>query len=196
MALAPDMASYHCKSRRSHSPSTPRKMAAVLKDETGKVAKRLEFDDVAASYDPNGSGSTTAASRPFPLVNPYRSITDEMWQVQIPRWDARLRAENEANRNRFMAIPFGDGAIKVAHYGSGIYAVLVLNGPFRGQVWVTDPNLGDYVPISMRTDLHNTSFKVENSYSLHREAFFFLDWYNHWLRAAIAEIDRQYRSGR
>jgi len=168
-------------------------MAAVLKDNAGNVVSRRESDDVSAN-DPNGPSNTNASARPFPLAKPLRSITDEMWHVQFPNWDTRLRDENDANRRRFMAIPFGNGVVKTAHYGSGIYSVLVLNGPFRGQVWVTDPHMGDYVPAAMRTDLHDSLIKTENSYSLHEIGFSFFDWYNHWLSAAAREIEREYRS--
>lgn len=174
-----------------HPPSNS-KMGATVCDENGNVIHASEYDDVAATYDPDGSNNTPASAAPFPLSQPYRSISDEMWEVQIPNWDHRLRTEHEARKSSFNKLAFGHGVLKLSHYGSGIYAVLVSNGPFRGQIWLTDPHMGDYVPASMRTDLHDSSIKTESAYALGRESFTFDSWYNHWLAMAPAEIEREY----
>ena len=42
----------------------------------------------------------------------------------------------------------------------------------------------------MRTDLHDTTIKTENAYTLRESAFSFDDWYDHWLNAADAELAR------
>lgn len=174
------------------SPPSNSKMGVSVRDENGDVIHVAEHDDVAANYDPDGSTNTPASAASFPLSEPYRSISDEMWEVQIPNWDDRLRAEHEANKTSFNKLAFGHGVFKIAHYGSGIYAVLVSNGPFRGQVWLSDPHMGDYVPASMRADLHDSSIKTENAYAQSLESFTFNSWYNHWLAAAPAEIEREY----
>jgi len=177
-------------------PRSNRKMAVTLTDEDGQTTYKAELDDVASIYDPNGLSNTATAKEPFPLKTPYRSITDEMWSVQIPNWDDRLRSEHQRNKSEFKKISFGHGVFRIADYGSGIYAVLVINGNFRGQVWLTDPHMGDYVPASMRTDLHDSTIKTENAYRLHSNSFSFNDWYNHWLDSAFRELDREYANVR
>jgi hypothetical protein len=170
------------------SPPSSRQMGVVLKNALGKIIHRRSYEDVSVNYDPTGAKNTSAAARPFPLVEPHRSITDEMWKVQIPNWDEKLRAENQTRRATFRALAFGDGVLKIADYGSGIYSVLVIQGPFRGQIWVTDPHMGDYVPASMRSDLHDRSVKVEKAYSRYQRGLSFVDWYDHWLSSAEAGL--------
>jgi hypothetical protein len=178
------------------APAPPRneKMRVTLTDENGKLTYDHEFEDVGVNYDPDGSINTTTVKESFPLTAPFRSITDEMWDIQIPNWDERLRSQHESNKNAFKSIDFGRGVLKITHYGSGVYAVLVVNGPFRGQVWLTDPHMGDYVPASMRTDLHDSTVKTENAYALYREPFTFISWYSHWLDSAIRELEREYHN--
>ena len=177
------------------SPSN-QEIAVILTDDNGQVIHKAKYEDVAANYDPNRSNNTGTAKELFPLKAPYRSITDEMWDVQFPNWDDRLRSEHQANKDAFSRLAFGHGVLKIAHYGSGIYAVLVLNGPFRSQVWVTDPHMGDYVPASMRTDLHDSTVKAEKAYALHQQPFTFNGWYGHWLDSALRELAREYENAR
>ncbi len=171
---------------------TSRAMRCKVTDTKGTAIHSAELHDVGANCDFDCSCSTEAAQKSFPLTIPHRSITDQMWNVQIPNWNERLRAENQANKDVFNSIPFGHGVLKIAQYGSGIYAVLVLNGLFRGQVWVSDPHMGDYVPASMRTDLHTSEIKTEDAYGLHKEPFTFNGWYSHWLTSASRELEREY----
>ena len=177
-------------------PQANKKMGVTLRDTNGNVTHEAEVDDVGVSYDPDGSNNTAASNQSFPLTAPYRSITDEMWDIQIPNCDDRLRSEHELKNESFKRLAFGHGVVKIAHYGSGIYAVLVVHGPFRGQVWLTDPHMGDYVPVSMRTDLHDSTIKTESAYALHREPFTFYSWYDHWLDSALRELEREYENAR
>ena len=114
-----------------------------------------------------------------------------MWDIPFPNWDEHLRSEYETYKNSFKQIAFGHGVLKIAHYGSGIYAVLITNSPFRDQVWITDPHMGDYVPASMRTDLHDSTIDVQYAYGLHKHPFSFNDWYDHWLDSAFRELERE-----
>jgi hypothetical protein len=150
----------------------------------------FRYFESAASYAHDGGLGRACLTKPFPLSSPFRSITDQMWDVEIPNWDGPLKAQHQVNRQRFAEIPLSDGAIRIAHYGSAIYALLILNGPFRGQIWLQDPNIGDYVPASMRIDLHDSTVKVEHSYHPHHNAPSFSDWYTHWLNAAVPEVER------
>jgi hypothetical protein len=52
--------------------------------------------------------------------------------------------------------------------------------------------MGDYVPASMRTDLHNPSVKVENAYVLHKRSFSFLHWYTDWIECAVRTVQGEY----
>ena len=133
--------------------------------------------------------NSSNAAEPFPLTEPYRSITDEMLGLQDSNWDNQARYDFEVRRSAFSDLAFGHGVLKMANYDSGIYAVLILDGPFRGEVWIVDPNLGEYVPASMRTDLYDSSLIPEQAYKLPRQPSSFVRWYNHWLVSAQREIE-------
>jgi hypothetical protein len=163
-------------------------------DEAGNELDRFDFHlfDSAASYAPDGDLGAACLTRPFPLTAPFRAITDDMWEAYIPNWNAQIRDRHKANKEELSRVSPSDGAMRIAHYGSRIYALIVLNGPFRGQIWIHDPNLGDYVPASMRTDLHDQTIKVEDAYRLQRKPPLFDEWYQHWLDASSAQTQREY----
>ena len=98
-------------------PPSDRKLGVVLKDSAGAVVHRAEVDDIASNYDSAGAMSSSSASRPFPRTAPFRAITNEMWTAGLRNMNDRLRAEHESNRAMFLALPFGDGILKLSHYG-------------------------------------------------------------------------------
>lgn len=74
-----------------------------------------------------------------------------------------------------------DGSLLLVDYGCAIEARLVLNGPFRGQVWVLEGSAGAYVPFEQMQTLHATD--TDQAFDETMGPFNFLSWYEHWLDA-------------
>ena len=93
-----------------------------------------------------------------------------------------------------MGLPLGDGSdeipiqpdwyvnakkkvIEISDFGCGIYFIMCLFEPEHGNIWILDgANTGTASPV------------VPENEGINRVRF--LDWYNYWLDAALAEIDR------
>ena len=110
-------------------------------------------------------------SRPFPLDGPVDDEDDEIWGTN--------RLDN--------------GVWTLAGYGCGICANLVLNGPFRGQVWVLDPNESCYEPFAERTYLHDEQCDVVRGKD-DDVVFTFSEWYEHWLDYAVLQVQADSRA--
>ena len=170
-------------------PAEPKTTSAAtisfqLKDDTGQLIQAGRTPDIGVRYDPNRRANTRNAALPFPLTAPFRAITDEMLATPFQQASDQLKAENAANKQAFEALRFGQGILKLADYGSGIYAVLILNGPFAEQVWITDPHAGEYVPASFRPDLHNTRMRPPEARKHERKPTTFVPWFESWLDAS------------
>jgi hypothetical protein len=112
-----------------------------------------------------------APSRPFPLDGPVDDEDDEIWE------SGRL----------------DDGVWPLASYGCGIMANLVLNGPFRGQVWVVDPNESSYEPFAERAYLHYEECDVIRDKD-DDIVFTFWEWYEHWLDYTFLQVQADYQA--
>ncbi len=129
----------------------------------------------------------------------YDADGQELNDFDLALWDAcrELAADPEAAQRLFpCTVPFlgdaggstaddgdrllvPDGSLFLADYGCAIAARLVLDGPFRGQVWVLDGSAGGYVPFGMMHVLHAVHGKRADP---PLERYDFLDWYEDWLR--------------
>lgn len=82
------------------------------------------------------------------------------------------------------------GAIKVAHYGCGITALLVVTGLERGTIWVDDPNSSftcDLYPIGRGGWIGQGGWERMAAHPEKRLDF--LAWYDDWLDDALVTLD-------
>jgi hypothetical protein len=133
------------------------------------------------------SGPSGTFSRPVHLDEHGRELDD----FNLDYWDAarQLLADREGPRRKFPCtepmLELGDdvdergGSLLLADYGCAIEARLVLEGRYRGHVWMLDGSSGALVPFGMMLGLGSPSNPDEVS----DEAFDFLGWYKHWLDA-------------
>jgi hypothetical protein len=155
-----DIVKIHVKGGREVSRSE-------LFDAKGQEVEWLDvsFFDTMAGLAGDGEYGPEAPSRPFLLDRPLDDEEDSIWETLSP----------------------ADGVWTLAGYGCGIVANLVLNGPFRGQVWVFDPNASSYEPFAEQTYLHDENCPVVRD----RDddiVFTFGEWYEHWLDYAVLGV--------
>jgi hypothetical protein len=81
----------------------------------------------------------------------------------------------------------------LADYGCGMTAHLVLNGAFRGQVWLHDPNTACFVPFSETATLHYVEAPAVAEADQNVN-FSFASWYEHWIDHAILQATSEYES--
>jgi hypothetical protein len=70
-----------------------------------------------------------------------------------------MKDKADSENNPYFDSKFVQGAITIAHYGCGIYAMLVITGEQKGKIWIDDrtndggiyPATQNFVIISMRT---------------------------------------------
>lgn len=81
-------------------------------------------------------------------------------------------------------------ALELSTYGCGMSAVLVLDGPARGEVWLDDPNM-DIVGAWGYFDAMFHSPGLDGPYVFGAERFDMLAWYESWLDCLLAVADEQ-----
>jgi len=145
-----------------------------LFDASGRKVDPFEvgFNASIKALAPDGAIGPKAPSLPFPLSEPLRN------------------AERDA---KWAALDPATGTLMLADYGCGMNAYLVLNGGFRGQIWVYDPNASWFVPFAETATLHYVGATEVNDCDV-RATFTFGSWYEHWLDHAIPEASREYES--
>ena len=82
------------------------------------------------------------------------------------------------------------GTIPIAHYGTGIYAQLVITGNQRGNVWISDrANEGEIYPASPNfcCMFHGEDDDCDSEEE--DRALSFYQWYDDWLDKSLALID-------
>lgn len=124
---------------------------------------------------------TPHLKEPFPLVEPFlglRSIdTSKLDSEQ--EWETYKEFAAEWDK-----IP-GDGSLLLTHYGCDIYGKLVLNGKYRGQIWIREGDSPSYSPFGYSVHLHDPDQDPCADIPKH---FTFFQWYEHWLDAAWEEF--------
>src|SRR5262245_25313782 len=128
-----------------------------------------------------------APSRPFPLSAPFQEMTREMWALDKKDWSEEMRKDIQERQRLWKELDFSAGSLLLADYGCGITASLVTNGPFRGQVWLLDPNVNQWVPFGMASYIHYTG-DGEPSEDQDR-VYTFRDWYEHWLSSSADSFE-------
>jgi len=131
----------------------------------------------------DGPVGPRAPSRPFPLFAPFQEMTEEMWTLGEKDWSEEMRAEYQERQRLWRELDFNAGSLLLADYGCGITTSVVTNGPFRGQVWLLDPNVNRWIPFGMASNIH---YADEDEPGDDRESvYMFRDWYEHWLRSSV-----------
>jgi hypothetical protein len=130
-----------------------------------------------------GKGLTPASARPFPLSEPFLGccspahgrLSEEAkgaeYHVLAPAWDA---------------IPKGDGVLQITDYGCAIYGALVLNGRYRGKVWLLSGDAAYYGPFGGAESLHDQTDAGGGPTWSPRDYPFF-EWYESWLDGQLKE---------
>lgn len=128
------------------------------------------FDSIKA-LAADGPAGPDAPRRPFSLAEPLRNADKD------PRWEAL---------NPTL------GTLMLADYGCGMIAYLVLNGPFRGSIWLFDPNPASFVPFGEMAMLHCFNENTEVSDVDPSTLVTFAVWYEHWIDHALDDVGREY----
>jgi SMI1 / KNR4 family (SUKH-1) len=100
------------------------------------------------------------------------------------------------NRSSFIVTPdayldnkFIKGTIAIAHYGHGIFALLVILGEQRGNIWIDDrANCGGIYPFTENCGsyLHDNPDDFEPDDCQLPLSFY--NWYNDWLNRSLAQV--------
>jgi len=127
-------------------------------------------------------GLSLASKRAFPLSNPVLGSGAFSFQkLSIEEQEGEL----EALFRVWDAIPKEDGVLRLCDYGGGIYGVLILNGPYRGRVWMLQADTGYYGPFGGSEPLHDESVTISWNPSDHPRDYSFLEWYESWLNGRL-----------
>jgi hypothetical protein len=145
-----------------------------LFDASGKKVDPFDisFFESIKELAPDGEAGPVAPGRSFPLDEPLR---------------------NGEGDNKWAALNPSTGTLMLADYGCGMSAHLVLNGPFRGQIWLYDPNAGWFVPFSETATLHYVETSKVNATDA-KTIFTFSSWYEHWIDHALSAVSREYET--
>jgi SMI1 / KNR4 family (SUKH-1) len=123
-------------------------------------------------------GLTPGSRRPFPLASPFLACCSPAHQrlSEEAQWEEYRRLARE-----WEAIPKDDGALSICDYGCAIYGRLILNGPFRGKVWVLSGDAAYYGPFGGSEPLHDESALAEWEPTFSPRDYSFAEWYESWL---------------
>ena len=126
-------------------------------------------------------------SKPFPLQRPHQR-NSEMWNLDEGDWSDETKQYAKKHEETNATLDCQAGTFELVNYGCGISAKLVLNGRFRGQVWVLDPNNGEYVPFGEFANLHYPDQQLKKKDQ--QKPFTFTEWYEHWLDHTLSFVKR------
>lgn len=137
------------------------------------------------SYIRPGDGLSEASSRPFPLDKPFLGqCSPERSQLpEVEKWNGY----HELTR-QWDTIHHEDGVQAIADYGCAIRAMLILDGPFTGRVWLLSGDAAYYGPFGGWEALHEGTSPDEKPTCIPRD-YSFLEWYLHWLDSQLSEIE-------
>jgi len=130
----------------------------------------VSFFDSVKNLAPDGLTGPEAPRLPFPLSEPLRNAErDQKWATLNP----------------------ATGTLMLADYGCGITAHVVVTGPFRGHIWIYDPNASWFVPFNEAATLHYVGATEVDDADV-SATFTFGFWYEHWIDHALREVSREY----
>ena len=122
-------------------------------------------------------GLTFASKQPFPLAEPFLGCCSPSHQQP----DDRQWEEYKGLLAQWNKIPKQDGVLAICTYGCAIYAVLILNGPYCGQVWGLAGDVAYYGPFGGFEIFHDESAAIDGSPTNAPHEYSFFEWYENWL---------------
>ena len=124
------------------------------------------------------AGLTPTSHRPFPLAEPFLGCCSAAHQrlSQEAQWEDFGRLVKA-----WELIPKDDGVLSICDYGCSIYGALILNGPFRGRVWVLQGDTAYYGPFGGAEPLHDEYASAECAPTDSPRDYSFFEWYESWL---------------
>lgn len=123
-------------------------------------------------------GLTSASKRPFPLAEPFlgRCSPSHQRLSDDHQWE-----EYKGLLEQWVKIPKHDGVLSISDYGCAICAVLILNGPYCGQVWGLTGDAAYYGPFGGFEIFHDESTSMDWSPTSSPQEYSFFEWYENWL---------------
>lgn len=165
-------------------------------DEAGNVIDPWEFRyfDLAALYAPDGEFGRESLRQPFPYTAPISVDALDSSKLSAENWAEEIRSQVRQNLAAFKDHAIVLGALRLCHFGCNINGYLILNGPFRGEVWVHDPSCGYFVPASMKPGLTfvNAEENVESKSESEPQRWNFSQWHDRWLAHELQNIHKEY----
>ncbi|MGI8504332.1 MAG: SMI1/KNR4 family protein [Hassallia sp.] len=118
------------------------------------------------------------------LCKPF--LLKEAWN------DLNLMIKDKADteNNPYFDSKFVQGTITIAHYGCGIYAMLVVSGEQKGKIWIDDrTNDGGIYPATLNFChyFHADDPDDFQSCEEEQEPLSFYDWYEDWLNQSLLQ---------
>ena len=127
-------------------------------------------------------GLTQGSRQPFPLARPFLGCYSPSHQ--------RLSNDRQLDEfkdllKQWTAIPKDHGVLSISAYGCEIYGVLILNGPFCGQVWTLAGDATYYGPFGGSEPLHDESALANWKPTDTPQEYSFFEWYGNWLNVKL-----------
>jgi SMI1 / KNR4 family (SUKH-1) len=123
-------------------------------------------------------GLTAASRRPFPLTEPFLGCCSPAHQrlSKGAQWEEFKRLLKPWEQ-----VPKDGGVLSICDYGCAIYGALILNGPFRGRVWILSGDAAYYGPFGGSEGLHDEGAPSEWERMETPRDYSFFEWYESWL---------------
>ncbi len=116
---------------------------------------------------------------PFPLKEAWNDL------------DLIIKNQADSASNPYFDNKFVQGAITIAHYGCGIYAMLVVTGEQHGNIWIDDrTNDGGIYPASQSFCYYFHADDPDDFQSGEdeKQPLSFYDWYDDWLNQSLLQV--------
>ncbi len=131
-------------------------------------------------------GLTPASKQPFPLTKPFLGRCAPTYQ----RLSEKLQREEFGRlSNEWDIIPKHDGVLSICDYGCSMYGALILNGPFKGRVWMLSGDVAYYGPFGGSEGLHDEYAPCEWEPTDTPKDYSFFEWYESWLDGQLKIAD-------
>lgn len=124
-------------------------------------------------------GLTTASKLPFPLTKACLGVCSPRAQQLSPEEQGN---DYHGLLEQWKTIPLDHGVLQISGYGCAIQGVLILNGPFCGEVWIQSGDAAYHGPFGGSECLHDET-KTEWEPTDSPRAYSFFEWYENWLDA-------------
>jgi hypothetical protein len=129
---------------------------------------------------------TPNSREPFPLAGPFLGCAS-------PRHHRLPQSERSEDYGRLLRdwerIPLDHGVLKLSDYGCAIYVVLILNGTFRGKVWMISGDAAYYGPFGGAEALHDEGAgEGEWEPTEAPKDYPFLEWFESWVDGQLKRL--------